>query len=195
MEIDTSQKSSRQAEFEHSLTESCDSPGIPSDSVFSMGLLMMVPVYLFLLSIVPNAFGMGIILLCFISSTFRKVLLEPWSQENGAFLFNACCWKIQCIAELLIGPVFGGISFMFWQLSRWTQLQMITLGTILLSAPTAYLFAIFGSKARDWLNTMLLTSELRVEIVALVVGIAVVVSWSLARQAVTSKYVRLEDYC
>lgn len=181
MEINTNQKLSQQEKFDHKLTESRDSFDIPGNKVLSTGLLM-VPVYLFFLSTIPNAFGLGIILLCCISSTFRKLLLEPWNQENGASLFNACCWEIQCIVELLIGSVFGGICFIFWQVSRWTRLQIITLGTISLSIPTAYLFAIFMWNARGWLNTMLLTCELRVEIVALIVGSAVTISWWLARQ-------------
>lgn len=138
--------------------------------------------YLFLLTVVPNVFGWGLVLLCCISASFRELLFEPWKRRDGNSLFHACCWQIQSVLDLLIKPVHDCLSFIIEQLSLSVGLSEGTMWTILLAAPVAYVCAILGWEARVWLNNIMLACELRVEAVVLVVIVTLVVSRQFTKE-------------
>lgn len=144
--------------------------------------ILMAVGYLFLLAAIPNVFGWGLVLLCCMSRSFRELLFEPWLRRNGDALFNVCCWQIQSSLNLLIEPVVDWVSFIVEQSGATIGLSEGTMWMVLLAAPVAYVCAILGWEARVWLNSMLLTCELRVEAVVLVVIVTLVVARRFSKE-------------
>lgn len=148
----------------------------------SSSKLLMAVGYLFLLTIVPNIFGWGLVLLCVSSSTVRHLLFEPWTQRDGTLLFSTCCWKIQSFLGSPIKLACSALSTVLEQAGGSVGLSSESSWTILLTMPVVYILTVLGWKVRDWLNIMLLRCELRVEIVFVIVAIALIVPRRFTRE-------------
>lgn len=125
--------------------------------------------YLSLLAVVLTPFGWGLLFLCCLSSTLREMIFGTWTQRDGYSLFQACCWSLHSTFDLLTRPIYGGISFVFGRLSASVGISTETIRMILLTIPIGYLFVITWCQVRGLLDSVLLSCELRVEVVAVIV--------------------------
>lgn len=108
--------------------------------------LALTLAYLALLTILPNAFGWTLALLCVLAPSLRMFLFEPWAID-GNLQFNSFCWQLQFVVNLLVGSVYGGLSFILWPISGILRLHITTVWVCLASALPIYATVTLLSKA------------------------------------------------
>lgn len=96
-------------------------PG-PNTLISKVALSLM---YLALLTVLPNAFGWTLALVCIVSPSLRMFLFESWAID-GNLQFNSFCWQLQFVVNLLVGSVYGGLSFVLWPFSSLLGLYVKT---------------------------------------------------------------------
>lgn len=117
----------------HQFHESLRLPG-PKRMLSKLALSIT---YLALLTVLPNAFGWTLALLCIISPGFRTFLFEPWAID-GNLQFNNFCWQFQFVVNLLVGSIYGVLSFLLWPISSLLGLHITTVWMCLVCVVPIY---------------------------------------------------------